>query len=91
MRTAQLKFATRGQRLERSRARLSARDAPLSLFRAGRPVQVFDTQLIVGCSPTGKPHQFAFTPDDYIMAALQIYLDIINLFILILSLLGDRK
>lgn len=52
---------------------------------------VFDTQLIVGCSPTGKPHQFAFTPDDYIMAALQIYLDIINLFILILSLLGDRK
>ena len=89
MRTAQLKFATRGQRLERSRARLSARDAPF--FRAGRPVQVFDTQLIVGCSPTGKPHQFAFTPDDYIMAALQLYLDIINLFILILSLLGDRK
>merc|ERR1719464_2608381 len=47
---------------------------------------VYDTQLIVGGS-----HKVQFGIDDYCFAALNIYLDIINLFLEILSLLGDRK
>jgi len=30
-------------------------------------------------------------PDDYIIAAIELYLDLINLFLLILRLLGGRK
>ncbi len=30
-------------------------------------------------------------PDDYIMAAISLYLDIINLFVMILSLLNGRR
>eukprot|EP00437_Effrenium_voratum_P012533 CAMPEP_0181447316 /NCGR_PEP_ID=MMETSP1110-20121109/26557_1 /TAXON_ID=174948 /ORGANISM="Symbiodinium sp., Strain CCMP421" /LENGTH=261 /DNA_ID=CAMNT_0023571421 /DNA_START=50 /DNA_END=835 /DNA_ORIENTATION=+ len=48
---------------------------------------VLDTQMIVG----GKHSTFRFTVDDYVMAAIAIYLDIINLFLYILSLLGDRR
>jgi len=48
---------------------------------------VYDTQLIVGGSH--KQHQFDI--DDYAFAALNLYLDIINLFISILQLLGDRE
>ena len=48
---------------------------------------VFDTQLIVG----GKHAQHAFNEDDYVFAALNIYLDIVNLFIYILSILNDRN
>jgi FtsH-binding integral membrane protein len=48
---------------------------------------VYDTQLIMGGNH--KKHQFAI--DDYCWAALNIYLDIINLFIYILQLLGDKK
>lgn len=47
---------------------------------------VFDTQLIVG----GK-HKHGFSIDDYAMAAICIYIDIIQLFLFILQLLGDRR
>eukprot|EP00929_Paragymnodinium_shiwhaense_P018456 TRINITY_DN12915_c0_g1_i1.p1 TRINITY_DN12915_c0_g1~~TRINITY_DN12915_c0_g1_i1.p1 ORF type:complete len:288 (-),score=60.62 TRINITY_DN12915_c0_g1_i1:175-963(-) len=47
---------------------------------------VYDTQLIVG----GK-HKNAFSVDDYCYAALNLYLDIINLFLYLLSLFGDRS
>lgn len=47
---------------------------------------VFDTQLIMGGN-----HKVQFSIDDYCLAALNLYLDIINLFLHILSLLGDRK
>lgn len=47
---------------------------------------VYDTQLICG----GK-HQQQFGIDDYVFAALMIYLDIINLFLQLLELFGDRK
>jgi FtsH-binding integral membrane protein len=48
---------------------------------------VYDTQMIVG----GKHKQNQFTIDEYVYAALSIYLDIINLFLMLLSLLsGDR-
>eukprot|EP00933_Yihiella_yeosuensis_P051209 TRINITY_DN49081_c0_g1_i1.p1 TRINITY_DN49081_c0_g1~~TRINITY_DN49081_c0_g1_i1.p1 ORF type:complete len:287 (-),score=39.47 TRINITY_DN49081_c0_g1_i1:319-1086(-) len=48
---------------------------------------VLDTQMIVG----GKHSRYQFTVDDYCMAAINLYLDIINLFIYLLQLLGDRR
>lgn len=47
---------------------------------------VYDTQLIVGGS-----HQVQFSVDDYVFAALNLYMDIINLFIYILGLTGERR
>merc|ERR1712032_334625 len=47
---------------------------------------IYDTQLIVG----GKHKKHEFSVDDYVFAALTVYLDIINLFLNILSLIGDR-
>lgn len=47
---------------------------------------VYDTQLIVG----GK-HGRQFAIDDYCMAALALYIDIIQLFLNLLQLLGQRK
>jgi len=48
---------------------------------------VLDTQLIVG----GKHSKYSFSLDDYCMAAISLYLDIIQLFMFLLELLGDRK
>ena len=48
---------------------------------------VYDTQLIVG----GKHKKFQFSVDDYIFAALALYLDVINLFLYILALLGNNR
>lgn len=47
---------------------------------------IHDTQLIMG----GK-HTTMFTVDDYCMAALALYMDIIQLFLHLLALFGDRK
>jgi len=47
---------------------------------------VYDTQLVVGGS-----HAHQFSVDDYAFAALNLYLDVINLFLYILQLLGDRR
>ena len=44
---------------------------------------VYDTQLMMG----GK-HKYALDPEDYIFAALNIYLDIVNLFMYILMIVG---
>ncbi|XP_075683828.1 protein lifeguard 1-like [Rhinoderma darwinii] len=44
---------------------------------------VVDTQLI-----TGGKHRYAVSPEEYVFAALNIYVDIINLFILLLSIFG---
>jgi len=49
---------------------------------------VYDTQLIIG---EWGGHQNQFSIDDYVFAALTLYLDIINLFLHLLRLLGDRK
>eukprot|EP00971_Amphidinium_carterae_P179369 3557927-Amphidinium_carterae.1 len=49
---------------------------------------VFDTQLMLG---EYGGHKFQFSVDDYCMAALQLYLDIINLFLLLLELFGKRR
>ncbi|KAM8967129.1 protein lifeguard 3-like [Pelodytes ibericus] len=44
---------------------------------------VVDTQLIVG----GK-HRYSTSPEEYIFAALNIYLDIVNLFMFLLQIFG---
>jgi FtsH-binding integral membrane protein len=46
---------------------------------------IFDTQLIMGKFGT------VFQIDDYIFAALNIYLDIIQIFIYLLSIIGGRR
>jgi len=47
---------------------------------------VFDTQLIVG----GKYHM-QFSVDDYAAAAINLYIDIIQVFLFILRILGERR
>ena len=44
---------------------------------------VVDTQLMMG----GK-HKYSLDPEEYIFASLNLYLDIINLFLMILRLVG---
>jgi len=46
---------------------------------------VIDTQLILG---SGK---YSFDEEDYIIAALNIYIDIVGLFIYLLQLLGNKQ
>ena len=48
---------------------------------------IYDTQLIMGGS--GKAAQYSI--DDYIMAAVNMYIDVIQIFIEILRLIGDRR
>lgn len=45
---------------------------------------VYDTQLMLGGN-----HKMAISPEEYIFAALSIYLDIIQMFMHILALIGD--
>lgn len=47
---------------------------------------VFDTQLMMG----GK-HKYALSPEEYIFAALNLYLDIVNLFLFLLSIIGMAR
>ncbi|KTG01006.1 hypothetical protein cypCar_00006033 [Cyprinus carpio] len=44
---------------------------------------LMDTQLILG----GK-HKYSINPEEYIFAALNLYLDIITIFLLLLQLIG---
>merc|ERR1711971_530255 len=44
---------------------------------------IYDTQLMMG----GK-HKYSLSPEEYIFAALNIYLDVINLFMYILMIVG---
>ncbi|XP_026229123.1 LFG_like domain-containing protein [Anabas testudineus] len=45
---------------------------------------VFDTQLILG----GKHRKYTVSPEEYVFAALNLYLDIVSLFLLLLQLIG---
>lgn len=48
---------------------------------------VYDTQLMLG----GK-HKYSISPEEYIFASLNLYLDIVNLFLYVLLLVnGSRK
>jgi protein lifeguard len=48
---------------------------------------VYDTQLIVG----GDHRSLMFHIDDYVMAAVSLYLDIVNLFLMLLDLISGRN
>ena len=48
---------------------------------------VYDTQLIVG----GKHRKIMFQTDDYVIAAISLYLDIINLFLYMIDLLNGGQ
>ena len=48
---------------------------------------IFDTQLIVG----GEDKYAMIGNDDYILGAIILYLDIINIFIYILQILSSSK
>ncbi|XP_067121174.1 protein lifeguard 1-like [Centruroides vittatus] len=45
---------------------------------------IFDTQMMLG----GK-HKYAISPEEYIFAVLNLYLDIINLFLMILQIIAN--
>ncbi|XP_054707256.1 protein lifeguard 1-like isoform X2 [Uloborus diversus] len=47
---------------------------------------VYDTQLLIGGN-----HKYTISPEEYIFAALNLYLDVINLFIYILQIIGSRN
>lgn len=49
---------------------------------------IFDTQRMIG---EYNGHKVQFGIDEYVPAALQLYLDIINLFLNLLQLMGNRK
>ena len=44
---------------------------------------IYDTQLMVGGS-----HKYSLSPEEYIFAALNLYLDVINLFMYLLAIFG---
>ncbi|XP_021938786.1 protein lifeguard 1, partial [Zootermopsis nevadensis] len=47
---------------------------------------VYDTQLMMG----GK-HKYSISPEEYIFAALNLYLDIVNIFLYILTIIGASR
>lgn len=47
---------------------------------------IYDTQLMMG----GK-HKYSISPEEYIFAALNIYLDIVNIFMYILAIIGASR
>ena len=44
---------------------------------------IYDTQIMLGGN-----HKYSLSPEEYIFAALNLYLDIINLFLYLLSIFG---
>jgi len=47
---------------------------------------IYDTQMMMGGN-----HKYALDPEEYIFAALNIYLDVINLFMYILMIVGGSR
>lgn len=47
---------------------------------------IYDTQLMMGGS-----HKYSISPEEYIFAALNLYLDIVNIFLYILTIFGASK
>uniref|UniRef100_A0A2P2I458 Protein lifeguard 1-like n=1 Tax=Hirondellea gigas TaxID=1518452 RepID=A0A2P2I458_9CRUS len=47
---------------------------------------VFDIQMMIGGN-----HKYSISPEEYVFAALNIYLDVINLFTYILSIIGNVR
>lgn len=47
---------------------------------------IYDTQLMLG----GK-HKYSISPEEYVFAALNLYLDIVQIFMYLLMILGNRN
>ena len=47
---------------------------------------IYDTQIMLGGN-----HKYSLSPEEYIFAALNLYLDIINLFMYLLSIFGGSR
>lgn len=47
---------------------------------------IYDTQLMMG----GK-HKYSISPEEYIFAALNLYVDIVNIFLYILTIIGASR
>lgn len=47
---------------------------------------IYDTQLMLG----GK-HKYSISPEEYIFAALNLYLDIVQIFMHILAIIGNSR
>lgn len=47
---------------------------------------IYDTQMMMGGT-----HKASISPEEYVFAALTLYLDIINIFVYILSIIGASK
>ncbi|XP_033320919.2 glutamate NMDA receptor-associated protein 1 lifeguard isoform X1 [Megalopta genalis] len=47
---------------------------------------IYDTQIMLG-----GEHKYAISPEEYIFAALNLYLDVINIFIYILTIIGTSR
>jgi len=47
---------------------------------------IYDTQMMMGGN-----HKYSISPEEYIFAAIAIYLDIINIFLYILRIVGAAK
>jgi len=47
---------------------------------------VFDTQMMMGGN-----HKYSISPEEYIFAAIALYLDILNIFLYLLKIFGQKK
>jgi len=47
---------------------------------------IYDTQMMIG----GK-HKYSISPEEYIFAALSLYLDVVNIFLYILTIIGVSR
>jgi FtsH-binding integral membrane protein len=61
----------------------------VALYLAGATVFVFGGLLVFDTWRLLRSGQFG--PDDYVITAVQIYLDLLNIFLAIISLLGGRR
>lgn len=50
-------------------------------------IMLFDTKSVIG----GKSIMFELGPETYILGAVQLYLEIINMFVLIMVILGEAS
>ncbi|XP_039592527.1 protein lifeguard 1-like [Polypterus senegalus] len=64
----------------------------LSIVYAGSGTLIFSIYLVIDTQMMlGGKHRYSIDPEEYIFAALNLYLDIINLFLFILQIIGLSK
>ncbi|XP_076246596.1 glutamate NMDA receptor-associated protein 1 lifeguard isoform X2 [Calliopsis andreniformis] len=47
---------------------------------------IYDTQLMIGGN-----HKYSISPEEYIFAALNLYVDVVNIFLYILAIIGSSR